>query len=530
MLPSRNALLGLVLLSLAFPLAGGAQERAVVSKEIAVGKAEAALRLEFADGARLALALSDGSVMVDGESVGSYAVGDPLEAAWRALLGEAVLLDDGPLASMLRDWTPPASLEGEALATARRLDQALEAALSVPATPTPPTPSLSVSVGEGSDGAIVRLLLGQTSRLATLGEALEGLGSDINLHLDEDVVVAEGETITGNLLVVQGDVRVAGIVSGDVVVVDGTLKLLEGGLIQGDARLVDATFDDEGGVLQGELRDVERQERNVERELRDQLREELRSEIRREIRSSARDGNAGFFNPFSRVFRGIGAIIENLVAILILGMVGMGVVAFAPLNLDVVAETARRSPGRSAMVGLAGTFLLVPVWVLGAVALAVSIVGIPVMIAWLPLFPLAAVAAAGLGYLAMARNVGEWLADTDYRYTDWIRKSNPVTTIFGGLAGLMIFFVAANVLGILPFFGFFKGLLTFVGVMASLVALQVGFGAVLLTRAGRRPEYYPKDFDEAWAEAVDAEMEMDAGPAAKAGTGPAGGTENGGNV
>jgi hypothetical protein len=135
----------------------------------------------------------------------------------------------------------------------------------------------------------------------------------------------------------------------------------------------------------------------------------------------------------------------------------------------------------------------------GAVALAVSIVGIPVMIAWLPLFPLAAVAAALLGYLAVARNVGEWLADSDYRYTDWIRKSNPVYTIVGGLVGLGAFFIAAHLLSMVPFLGFVHGLLTFVGVMISVVALQIGFGAVILTRGGRRrEEAYAGEYDAEW--------------------------------
>jgi hypothetical protein len=186
-------------------------------------------------------------------------------------------------------------------------------------------------------------------------------------------------------------------------------------------------------------------------------------------------------------------------------------VAFAPENLEAVAETARRTPGRAAMVGLAGSFLLIPVWILGAVALAVSIVGIPVMIAWLPLFPLAALAAALLGYLSVAKNTGEWLADSGYRYTDWIRKSNPVYTVVGGLVGLMAAFMVGNVLSIIPFFGFFRGLLTFVGVMLTVVAIQIGFGAVLLTRAGRKPEYHGnRDFDEDWARAVDVDVDMDA--------------------
>jgi hypothetical protein len=158
------------------------------------------------------------------------------------------------------------------------------------------------------------------------------------------------------------------------------------------------------------------------------------------------------------------------------------------------------------MVGLAGTFLLIPVWILGAVALAVSIVGIPVMIAWLPLFPLAAAVAGILGYLAVARNVGAWLSHSDYRYTGWIRRSNPVYLIVGGLVGLASFFIVAHVLAMVPFFGFVRGLLTFVGVMFCLVAVQIGFGAVLLTWGGRRRGAYAGAYDASWESVVDTDL------------------------
>lgn len=514
---SRNALLGLVLTLILIPGLARGQERVVVSKEVAVGRSEASLRLEFSDGESLEIALRDGSVDIDGAVAGSYTAGDPLEAAWRSLLGSAVALDDGPLSAMLRAWSPPADLDGSGRELAARIDATLDHALSARAAPDAPgAPEVSVSPG-GDDGALVRALLGNLGRLSVLEEALKGVDSKIHLHVDEDVTVGPGEVIEGNLVVVQGEVRVQGTVQGDVVVVDGSLELAEGGRITGNVRLADAELDRAGGTLEGELVDVSQSEGDVEVELRERIRSELREELRSELRSSTGGGDSGWslFTPFRSVFRGVGGLLGNLIAVFILGMIGMAVVAFAPENLEAVAETARRTPGRAAMVGMAGSFLLIPVWILGAVALAVSIVGIPVMIAWLPLFPLAAVAAALLGYLAVAKNTGEWLADSGYRYTDWIRKSNPVYTVVGGLVGLMAAFMVGNVLSIVPFFGFVRGLLAFVGVMLTLVAIQIGFGAVLLTRAGRKPEYYPhRDFDEAWAQAVDVDVDMGAGSGA----------------
>ena len=132
-------------------------------------------------------------------------------------------------------------------------------------------------------------------------------------------------------------------------------------------------------------------------------------------------------------------------------------------------------------------------------------------VAWLPLFPLAAVLAAVLGYLAVAHNTGEWLADSGYPWTHWIRKSNPLITMVGGLVGLMALYVAANALSIVPFFGFVTGLLTVAAGVVTFVALQIGFGAVLLTRAGRRREWSSSGFtaDEAWEAAMSVDVDDD---------------------
>ncbi|HSM59137.1 MAG TPA: hypothetical protein VK849_00010, partial [Longimicrobiales bacterium] len=441
-------------------------------------------------------------------------------------LGEAVALEDGPLASMLRDWSPPDGLERDRLELARRIDSALEEALAEPVEPRANAPAPPGD--EAGEGALARRLIEQVGRLGLLEEALGDLDEEARVEVGRDVVVGPDERIPSSLVVIGGDVTLEGTVDGDVVVLDGTLDLFPGGHVLGEVRLVEANLGRNDGVVEGDVVDVVEGGRDVEREIRDRIRSELRDEVRRELRDEirsstrARTEDRGGFHPFRTLARGVGGVLQNIVAVFLLGLFGMGVVAFAAENLDTVAETARRAPGRSAAVGLAGSFLLIPIWVLGTVALAVSIVGIPVMIAWLPLFPLAAAAAALLGYLAVARNVGEWLADSGYRYTDWIDRANPVTTIFGGLLGLSAFFIVGNLLSMIPFLGFLQGLLTFAGVMFTIVAIQVGFGAVLLTRAGRRREYAPPDFDEAWSRAMETDVDLDADAPAGSASSPEG--------
>jgi hypothetical protein len=489
--------------TLVAPPAAHAQVREVVAKEVSVGRASAELSLEFADGGRLHVVLEDGAVLVDGRSVGSYVPGGDLDVAWRGLLGQAVALDDGPLAEALADWTVPAELAGDAADIARQLDRTLESALLNAQA------SADAAIG-GDAGSLLRALLRSTGRLGLLEEALSGLDADVRVHVGENVDIPAGEVVSGNLVVIEGEARIEGAVDGDVVVVGGSLDLLEGSTVSGSVRLVDAELIGNAGSVGDGVIDVQLQGRDLEAEVRAELRDEVRDEVRRELRSEMRDRDAGpsLFAPFRPVIRGVGGVLENLVAIFVLALIGAAVIAFGGDKVDVIAEAARRSPGRAAAVGMAATVLLIPIWVLGFIALLVSIVGIPVAIAWLPLFPLAAFAAGIVGYLAVARNTGEWLAESDYPWTHWIRKSNPLVATVGGLVGLMILFVAANVVSMAPFLSVVTGLLMAVGTIVTVVAVEVGLGAVILTRAGRRREQWSRySADEAWEAAMKVDVE-----------------------
>ena len=123
------------------------------------------------------------------------------------------------------------------------------------------------------------------------------------------------------------------------------------------------------------------------------------SELRRELESARRDlrsvreskGRSSqnlFFGLIGNVGSAIAGLLENLVTFLILAVLGILAVQFQPERLEVIATTARRAPIRSAVVGLAGGFFIAPVWIVGTIALAITIIGIPVLLAWVPLFPI----------------------------------------------------------------------------------------------------------------------------------------------
>lgn len=490
-------------------LPGGleAQLRTVLSNEIAVSGREAALRLDFENHEVLTIALSEGEVLVDGDQVGSYTRGDALDLAWRSLLGQVISLDDGPLSRALNDWTPPGELTGISAEVAAALDLALEDALALPEEVQDPVPGAEISLTLGDEGSLLGALLSRTGALQGLAEALQAVSvNNFTLRIGEDVEIEAGEELAQSLIVVDGDLDLRGTVLGDVVVTNGTVRLWDGSRVTGDLRVADGHVEAMGGEVEGSILDldtgglVELDAAELEN-----LREELTRDIRRDLRSSMekerRSSPSFFFSTFGNIGRAVGGLMENLLTLLVLVILGVLIVHFGKDKLEVVATTARRAPAQSAMVGLAGGFLLIPVWILGVVALAVSIIGIPVLLAWVPLFPIVVAIAALLGYVAVARNVGEWVADQEYKGLEWIRGSNIFYVVVAGLAALMVPAIAASAIRILGL-GFLHGLLTFVASAITFAAIAIGFGAVLLTRGGRIRPYaaYYEFEEELWAE------------------------------
>ena len=281
------------------------------------------------------------------------------------------------------------------------------------------------------------------------------------------------------------------------------------------AVVIDVTDPDLGLSLQ-ELADLSGRIRlEIREELREELRGELRGELRDELRREFRDAgeDSRGYRPLRALGRGITEVIGDLITFLLLSLLALGAVYFAKDNLEVVADTAQRNPMRAGMVGLAGAFLVLPTWILGCVALVASVVGIIALPFWALLFPVAVALGAGLGYLAVARNVGEWVASRNIRSLEWLRPTNTFYAVTAGIGALLAFPVSASILDIVPFFGFFSGLLATLGTMAIVATLLIGFGAVLLTRGGRQTDSYRADDPfggEGWKDESMSEEVLDA--------------------
>ena len=179
--------------------------------------------------------------------------------------------------------------------------------------------------------------------------------------------------------------------------------------------------------------------------------------------------------------------VKNVVAMFVaLAMIGFGTVFFARRYLEVVADTASQSFGRSLVVGLLGQLLLLPTLAMLIVGLVFTIVGILLLPFAVIAFVIAACVAALGGYLAVAHAIGENFTRRRMARGAFVRAPNAYGYLFTGLVGLLGLWAAAALFGWAgPVVYMFRA----IAFVVTWLAATVGFGAVLLSRAGLRDAF-----------------------------------------
>ena len=366
---------------------------------------------------------------------------------------------------------------------AQETSQTLEEAVELVDTSTL-TQRVRLSISNGGESPFNYFSLSTAIRYVIqsgfLSKVLSYIGDDFDIHLnDKNFVLSDESIVDGTLVIVDGNASIAGVVKGNIVIVDGNLELLEGSSVLGKVWLVDAVLVNNSGSVEGGVVDILGDAHDLKSETRNQIHFEVKEKL----------GNDPDWDwP-------VLGLIGNLILIAVVGFIGVILVSFGGGHVDMIAETARRSPGRSVLAGFAGTVLLMPIWLLGFLALIISIIGIPLAIAWMPIFPIIVSLAFVIGYFSVARNAGEWLSDSGIQWTAWIQKSNSMHTVFVGVFLFTLAFIAAAVISVVTSSAFPTGVLILAGYVVTIAVSQIGFGAVLLTRAGRRMGYRhtPKD-------------------------------------
>jgi cytoskeletal protein CcmA (bactofilin family) len=285
---------------------------------------------------------------------------------------------------------------------------------------------------------VVLIALGLLALPTTaLGARTAGSDSKTIVVVSGDVTVPRGETVDG-IVVVSGDVHLAGRSEGDVVLVSGDAVVsgrIEGDLvtIAGRAHLLqrayvsgDVIYSDEKPLVSGA------------------------AAVRGDIKKENWPGSLGFL-PF------IGAFLFWLAIGISAAILGVLLLLIAPRAADAIYARSRERAGPVIAIGIAIAICL-PV---AAVIAAITLVGLPLAIGVaLALLPLGAVA-----YVASAWALGRRIV------------KEPRGRIVAFLAGLAILRLAALV----PVLGLI------VGLAASIFGLGLIGAAIGAARASRQP-------------------------------------------
>jgi hypothetical protein len=178
----------------------------------------------------------------------------------------------------------------------------------------------------------------------------------------------------------------------------------------------------------------------------------------------------------------LGDLIRALVMLAVLLLVAALVSVIGRGGLERVAAQIAWEPWKAAVVGLLAIILFVPLAAMVAVLLAVSVIGIPLLLLW-PFAVLACLFAAFFGYLAAAEAVGRW---SERRFGWRLRRS--VNAVLMGLFLVHAPWILARIIDVgdsaHDFAGFLVVTLWLFWFSLNLALLVVGTGGVMLGRKG----------------------------------------------
>ena len=276
-----------------------------------------------------------------------------------------------------------------------------------------------------------------------------------------DFSVGSTESVTGPLLVVQGDADVYGRLLGNLVTVDGDVIVHPGGLVTGDILALGGEVRDLGGEIGGEIRT-------------------LRSTtIFAEPAAAAPPPPSALETTFRRLAGVVGVFLT-------LAALGFGLVTFGRPNLEVVSDTVAHSFGRAFATGLLGQILLLPTFGMLVVGLILSVAGILLLPFAVVVYGLLVVVGALGGFLAVAHAMGETYTRRRLALGAMLGSPNSYRYLAVGVGGLASLWLAWAIFGWVPVAG---DLIRGAAFLVTWLLATTGFGAALLSRAGIRENF-----------------------------------------
>ncbi len=279
------------------------------------------------------------------------------------------------------------------------------------------------------------------------------------VRIGGNVTVARGDVVSGDVVVIGGSADVDGEVTRGVTVVGGSLSLGPDAIVREDVSVIGGTLNrSPGSRIDGKIDNV-----GFGPNL------------------ALRQRAAGRF-PVRNLFARVGGFFGTLLRTTLLILFGLVVVVLGGRFIDAVAEQTASEPLRSGFTGLLAEVLFVPLVFVTVVVLAVSIVGIPLLLL-IPFGIALAVVLMIIGFTGVACVVGRFVSQRI-----GIGGSPYLSVALGVLAVLGVTLIAklCALVGGVAFGMVIGGTLAVLGFLAEYLAWTIGIGALILTWLNRR--------------------------------------------
>jgi hypothetical protein len=254
--------------------------------------------------------------------------------------------------------------------------------------------------------------------------------------------------------VAQGSLDVYGRLDGSAYVLDGDIVVHNGGVITGDATSVGGRVLVDGGRIGGE-------------------------QLALSAPPSGTTGATRTSAPLT-TWQSV-KLVVGWFAVLVI--IGLGVLIFAEPNMDGVVEAMEENFTKAFWFGVLGEIMAIPALVILCIGLALTILGALLIPFAVVAYVIALAGLLALGFLAVARLTGRiWSRDDEPGTPSAARGAN-LRALFTGLVLYLGLWLLAAIFTWQPIAG---AILRGVALAVSWVAVTVGLGAALLSRAGTR--------------------------------------------
>ena len=284
-------------------------------------------------------------------------------------------------------------------------------------------------------------------------EDIVRIGGSVNVDSDEYV--------RGDVVVVGGSANINGEVEGEVVVVGGSARFGPQADVRGDITIVGGMLTrDAGAMIRGGIHEVGFGDISWGRR-----------------GDWGRSADWDWMNGFYPVARLTGTLVRITLLVLLTTLV----LFVAKVPVEQIADRVAADPVKSWFVGFLAEMLFIPVLIMTAVVLAISIIGIPLLVL-LPVAIVALLVVMLVGFTAVAYHIGRLLQDK----VDVLR-ARPYAATFAGILLIVSPVLLARLVGLTGDLRFIVWPIAAVGFLLEYSVWTAGLGAAALVRFNRPP-------------------------------------------